>query len=120
MTPSQLMVKWVQRNDLAYREVAEFAGVPYESVEAMDMRQLNADESKLVNDLLNSIREELDRLSHGDPDLLWAIRRKVYKELRYDERGKPAHRKKLKELKRKEQKNLCPLFGNELPEASST
>ena len=47
--------------------------------------------------------------------MLFALRRKVYKELTYDERGKPSHRKRLKALKREEQGGLCPLCGEPLP-----
>ena len=58
-------------------------------------------------------------LSGGDENLLWALRRKITKELGYDERGKPGHRTKLKQLKRKEQKNLCALCQKPLPEEGS-
>jgi len=42
--------------------------------------------------LLEQVRELLDAHSDGDTALLWALRRKLAKELIYDERGNPAHR----------------------------
>lgn len=65
--------------------------------------------------LLKEVREKLENLSNGEESLLWALRRKLSKELTYDERGKPAHRKKLKEKKRFEQNNICPVCNKELP-----
>jgi hypothetical protein len=46
---------------------------------------------------------------------LFALRRKVYKELTYDERDKPSVRKKLKAQKRKEQNGICPACEKPLP-----
>jgi len=83
----------------------------------MPNRRLNTDELALANELLDRIRGELDKLSGGDPDLLFAFRRKVYKELTYDERDKPMVRRRLKELKRKEQNGLCPVCQEPLPDA---
>lgn len=59
-------------------------------------RSLTQDELTIANELLTRIREDLAGLSGGDEGLLWVLRRKVYKELTYDERGKPIHRKRLK------------------------
>ena len=42
------------------------------------------------------MRARLTALAAGDMELLFAFRRKVYKELTYDERGKPMARKRLK------------------------
>jgi len=66
--------------------------------------------------LLNEVRERLADLSGGDADLLFAYRRKVAKELTYDERSKPLVRRRLKALKRTEQGGVCPLCGEPLPE----
>ena len=82
----------------------------------MANRQLSKQELEAANTLLNRIRSELIVLSNGNADLLFAYRRKIYKELTYDERSKPMVRKKLKELKRKQQRGLCALCGKELPE----
>ena len=48
--------------------------------------------------LFEQVRKELDRLSAGDAQLLWALRRKLAKELVYLERSTPAARGKLKAL----------------------
>lgn len=81
----------------------------------MPNRQLSPEELERFAPLLADVRERLTRLSDGDTDLQWALRRKLFKELIYDERGKPMHRRKLKELKRTEQDNKCPLCSNSLP-----
>jgi hypothetical protein len=79
-------------------------------------RRLTSDELVAVRELLDSIRARLQSLSGGDPELLFAYRRKIYKELTYDERGKPADRRQLKALKRGEQHGICPLCNKPLPE----
>lgn len=73
----------------------------------MPNRNLTADALKLANALLASIREQLKALSADDPLLLFAYRRKIMKELSYDERGKPAARKQLKMLKWGLQNKRC-------------
>lgn len=79
-------------------------------------RQLSRDErERLFTPLLNEIRERLRILSGGDADLEWALRRKLFKELTYDERGKPMQRRKLKEHKRVEQENECAVCHHTLP-----
>lgn len=65
---------------------------------------------------LTSIRESLAKLCGENPELLFALRRKIAKELGYDERKKPSHRKKLKREQRVKQGGLCKLCGEELPE----
>ena len=82
----------------------------------MANRRLSAAELAAANDILRSVRTGLATLSAGDPSLLWALRRKVYKELTYDERGKPMHRRKLKARKRGEQRGLCAACSEPLPE----
>jgi hypothetical protein len=47
--------------------------------------------------------------------LLFAYRRKIIKELGYDERGKPVARAKLKALKWELQNRKCAQCGGELP-----
>ena len=61
-------------------------------------------------------KEELERLSGGDGDLLFALRRKLAKDLGYLERGAPMLRRKLKAQKRKEQNGLCAACHKLLPE----
>ena len=83
----------------------------------MPNRQLTSDElNKLFRPLLQDVRERLLSLSAGDEALLWALRRKLAKELVYDERGKPMQRRQLKEFKRGEQQNKCALSSTDLPE----
>ena len=82
----------------------------------MPNRQLSSEElEKLFAPLLSEVRERLVSLSGGDKDLQWALRRKLFKELTYDERGKPIQRRKLKEMKRAEQDNKCRRCGESLP-----
>lgn len=81
----------------------------------MPNRNLSADELKRASELLADIRERLDSLAAGDPLLLFAYRRKVVKELGYDERGKPGLRAQLKALKWGQQNGKCAHCGGELP-----
>ena len=81
----------------------------------MSNRQLNPPELQKANRLLNRKRNKLKVLGKGDRELLFVYRRKIYKELTYDERGKPSIRRKLKDHKRKEQNGLCALCGERLP-----
>jgi hypothetical protein len=78
-------------------------------------RNLNADELERANELLTDIRQQLSNLSAGDPRLLFAYRRKVAKELGYDERAKPGVRGKLKALKWGQQNGRCAHCGEEFP-----
>lgn len=83
----------------------------------MPNRQLTDSEREaLFAPLIAEVRERLESLSGGDPALLWALRRKLAKELSYDERGKPMHRVMLKLQKRVEQGNRCALCSGELPD----
>jgi hypothetical protein len=81
----------------------------------MPNRNLNPDELKRANELLADIRERLTSLAGGDPLLLFAYRRKVVKELGYDERGKPGVRAQLKALKWGQQNGKCSHCGDDLP-----
>jgi RNase P subunit RPR2 len=83
----------------------------------MPNRRLSSEELVLANALLENVRARLRELAGEHMDLLFAYRRKVYKELIYDERDKPMVRKRLKALKRKEQRGLCPLCNRPLPAA---
>jgi len=83
----------------------------------MSNRILTGDERKqLFEPLINDIRARLKELSKGDNDLMWALRRKLTKELGFDERSKPMHRKILKLKKLASQKGRCPVCQKELPE----
>ena len=86
----------------------------------MPNRQLTREElQKFAYPLLADIRQKLQQVSNGDEPLLWALRRKIVKELGYGERRKPAHRTALKKRKRKEQNDLCALCHEPLPEERS-
>jgi hypothetical protein len=81
----------------------------------MPNRNLNADELNRANELLVEIRERLTNLAAGNPLLLFAYRRKIAKELGYDERGKPGVRKQLKALKWGQQQGKCAHCQEDLP-----
>jgi hypothetical protein len=82
----------------------------------MPNRKLTAEELTEANRLLDTVRARLLELAAGNADLLFAFRRKVYKELIYDERDKPMVRRRLKAVKRREQSGICPLCKNPLPD----
>ena len=82
----------------------------------MANRRLTPSELERANALLDGIRKQLLALSAGDRDLLFAYRRKVYKELGYDERSKPGERRLLKAVKREQQGGLCAICLKPLPE----
>ena len=56
------------------------------------------------------------QLAGDDAELLFALRRKVYKELTYDERDKPMVRRRLKVQKRLAQGGQCAAGSHPLPE----
>lgn len=66
--------------------------------------------------LLIEVRARLVSTAGGDEDLHWALRRKLAKELTYDERSKPVQRKALKARKRKAQNGQCLECRLQLPE----
>ncbi len=83
----------------------------------MPNRQLTESEMhNLFRPLLDEVRGQLQRLSGGDEALHWALRRKLTKELSYDERGKPRWRRQLKAAKRREQNGRCAICSQELPD----
>lgn len=81
----------------------------------MPNRQLTQEERQHAIALLSSIRARLQELAGDDAGLLFAYRRKVFKELIYDERSSPQVRARLKRLKRLEQGGLCFLCQQPLP-----
>lgn len=70
----------------------------------------------LARPLIDEVRARLVSLADGDAALMWALRRKLYKELTYDERSKPMQRRQLKFDKWKEQRGLCATCNSELPD----
>lgn len=82
----------------------------------MPNRRLTPEELEKARSLLDDVRRRLDDLSCGDKELLFAYRRKITKELIYDERSGPMERRKLKRLKFKQQSGLCPICQKTLPD----
>ncbi len=82
----------------------------------MPNRNLTPVELDRARTLLKDIRERLAALAGRDAELLFAYRRKIAKELGYDERSHPMARRKLKTQKRKEQAGLCARCREELPQ----
>jgi hypothetical protein len=70
----------------------------------MPNRNLTAAELVVARRILDSVRAQI------------AAAAGIYKELIYDERGKPTKRNKLKVTKRLEQEGICPDCKNPLPE----
>ncbi len=85
----------------------------------MANRTLSPSELNVANALLTEIRGKIKTQAGGDESLEWALRRKLYKELGYDERSKPAQRVKLKNAKWKAQRGLCAGCSGPLPEKGS-
>lgn len=85
----------------------------------MPNRRLTADELLKANEVLAEVRARLRELSGEDRDLLFAYRRKVFKELIYDERGKPMQRRALKQKKWTQQGGRCAHCSEEMPVAYS-
>lgn len=69
----------------------------------------------MANSLLKEVRQSIEKLSGNDPELRFALRRKIAKELTYDERGKPMQRKKLKLKMVRLQNGMCASCGKPLP-----
>jgi hypothetical protein len=80
--------------------------------------RLTSDQIKeLFDPLFLQTNARLEELSAGDPQLLFALRRKLFKELGYLERGSPHTRNKLKAMKRIEQGGLCAICQQALPKS---
>jgi hypothetical protein len=86
-------------------------------VRIVPTRKLTAEELQKAGALLGQLKASLEALSGGDAGLLFAYRRKVAKELMYDERSSPAKRKSLKRRKLISQEGKCALCGEALPPA---
>jgi ribosomal protein L44E len=77
--------------------------------------RLTNEQLEIANDLLADVRKKLKELAGENPELLFAYRRKVAKELGYHERGKPMHRGKIKRAKLVEQNGLCAECAKPMP-----
>lgn len=82
-------------------------------------RLTNEQREGLFRPLLEKVLAALEEASGSDPELLWALRRKLAKELTYLERGTPQQRKVLKALMFGKQQGKCALCGEELPKKGS-
>lgn len=82
----------------------------------MANRRLTDDERAALVPLLTETRARLLALADGDAELHWALRRRLWNQLQYDERLKPPYRAALKKKKRAEQNGLCNICKEPLPE----
>src|SRR5438105_3584923 len=64
--------------------------------------------------LFADVKAKLDDAAAGDIGMLFALRRKLSKELEYLERGKPMHRRAIKRRKFQDQGRLCAECGQPL------
>ena len=77
-------------------------------------RRLSETELDQARQILARVRTEITKVADGDASLLWALRRKVYKEMIYDERSKPMARRFLKAKLFAKQRGLCALCKENL------
>lgn len=65
--------------------------------------------AKLFEPLFKRVVADLQRVSGGNKDVIWALRRKLAKDLTYLERGTPTERKILKAVMWHKQKGKCAI-----------
>lgn len=65
--------------------------------------------AKLFEPLFKRVKQDLQRASAGNKDVLWALRRKLAKELTYLERSTPMERRLLKALMYGKQNGKCAI-----------
>lgn len=82
----------------------------------MSNPQLNKTQLKQAHKLITKIRKQIETLAKNNPEVIFAFRRKIVKELGYDEKSHPNVRRALKVEMRKKQKGICPLCKQELPD----
>lgn len=75
--------------------------------------------TQLFAPLFERVKAELDSLAKGDARLVWALRRKLAKELIYIERSTPAARNKLKALMWAKQNGICALCSETMLQKGS-
>ena len=75
--------------------------------------------AKLFVPLFERVQADLQALSGSDAPLMWALRRKLAKELVYLERSTPAARNKLKALMWAKQDGNCALCRQPMPQKGS-
>ena len=81
----------------------------------MPNRRLTDEERAGLAPLLDDVRMKLRELARGDEGLHWALRRRFWNQLQYDERLRPQYRAALKRKKRIEQVGLCNICKQPLP-----
>ncbi len=79
-------------------------------------RTLDEAELGRARELLAEIRARIADIAGGDEGLRFALNRKIYKELSYDERGKPNARQSLKARTVKAQEGKCANCAEPLPD----
>jgi hypothetical protein len=82
-------------------------------------RTLNEPELALAREVLAEIRARIAGIAGEDEGLRFALNRKIYKELTYDERGKPNARQSLKARTVKAQAGKCANCAEPLPETDT-
>ena len=82
-------------------------------------RTLNETELVAARSLLAEFRARIDDVAGEDEGLRFALNRKIYKELSYDERGKPNARQSLKARMVKAQGGTCARCAEALPETDT-
>ena len=75
----------------------------------MPNRRLKPEERSRLNAFLEEVRSRLVELAVGDRELHFALRRRLYIRLTYDERGTPADRRRLKISKHEKQRGNCAI-----------
>ncbi len=85
----------------------------------MPNRRLTQPEIASLNELQNVTVAALQFLAGDDPELLFALRRRLYTRLMHLERGTPMHRTKLKRLKWKAQEGKCAICGKAMDQKGS-
>jgi hypothetical protein len=85
----------------------------------MPNRRLNPSELASLNALLDEVRKQIDGLSQGDPELRFALNRRMFNRLMHDERGTPADRTKLKAEKWKAQEGRCAICNRLMEQKGS-
>jgi len=85
----------------------------------MSSRRLTDDERAKLAPLLDDVRVKLRELADGDEGLHWALRRRFWNQLQYDERLRPQYRAALKRKKNIEQAGLCNVCKQPLPKSNA-
>jgi len=80
---------------------------------------LQDEQLEVAKSIVIDLRRRLTEASAGDQRFLFGLRRYVWKRLEFDERGRPADRKKIKFAKVIEQKGRCAICGKDLPKRGS-